>query len=67
MCFARSFAPFLVSSLFALSIDNKLLWGYLWVVVMISVSSVSCIDARRILLHCRKQSREEWQMTRRHL
>ncbi|KAI6126249.1 major facilitator superfamily domain-containing protein [Pisolithus croceorrhizus] len=39
MCFARSFAPFLVSSLFALSIDNKLLWGYLWVVVMISVSS----------------------------
>ncbi|KAI6118743.1 major facilitator superfamily domain-containing protein [Pisolithus croceorrhizus] len=67
MCFARSFAPFIVSSLFALSVDSKLLWGYLWVVVMISLSSLSCIDARRILLHCRKQSREEWQMTRRHL
>lgn len=67
MCFARSFAPFLVSSLFALSIDNRLLWGYLWVVVMISVSSIGGIDARKILLHGKKQPREEWQMTRRRL
>ncbi|KIK24938.1 hypothetical protein PISMIDRAFT_9931 [Pisolithus microcarpus 441] len=67
MCFARSFAPFLVSSLFALSIDNRLLWGYFWVVVMISISSIGSIDARRILLHSKKQPREEWQMTRRHL
>ncbi|KAI6150968.1 hypothetical protein BKA82DRAFT_34992 [Pisolithus tinctorius] len=67
MCFARSFAPFLVSSLFALSIDNKLLWGYLWAVVMICISTVSGIDARRILSHRRRQPHEEWQMTSRHL
>ncbi|KAI6118744.1 major facilitator superfamily domain-containing protein [Pisolithus croceorrhizus] len=67
MCLARSFAPFLVSSLFALSIDNKLLWGYLWAVVMVSVSSVSGIDARRVLSHRKRQPREEWQMTGRRL
>lgn len=54
MCFARSFAPFLVSSLFALSIDNDLLWGYLWVAVMICLSTLISIDCRRILLHGKK-------------
>ncbi|KIK24939.1 hypothetical protein PISMIDRAFT_677717 [Pisolithus microcarpus 441] len=54
MCFARSFAPFLVSSLFALSIDNNLLGGYLWVIVMICLSTFISIDCRRILLHSKK-------------
>lgn len=54
MCFARSFAPFLVSSLFALSIDNDLLWGYLWVAVMVCLSTLISIDCRRILLHGKK-------------
>ncbi|KAI6043087.1 major facilitator superfamily domain-containing protein [Pisolithus marmoratus] len=54
MCFARAFAPFLVSSLFAISIDNNLLSGYLWVVVMICLSTFISIDCRRILLHGKK-------------
>ncbi|KAI6043088.1 major facilitator superfamily domain-containing protein [Pisolithus marmoratus] len=67
MCSARSFAPFFVSSLFALSIDNKLLWGYLWIFVMVSISALSGISARRVLWHCGGQPPEEWQMSRRHL
>ncbi|EGN96080.1 hypothetical protein SERLA73DRAFT_185613 [Serpula lacrymans var. lacrymans S7.3] len=51
MCFARSFAPFLVSSLFALSIDNNLLGGYLWVVIMIVVAFLGSSISYRISKH----------------
>ncbi|KAG8217332.1 major facilitator superfamily domain-containing protein [Butyriboletus roseoflavus] len=54
MCSARSFAPFLVSSLFALSIDNNILGGYLWVVVMASLAYFSTAISRKISLHSKK-------------
>jgi len=40
-CMSRSFSPAFVSSLFALSIDNNLLGGYLWVIIMICLSLVA--------------------------
>jgi len=54
MCLARSFAPFLVSSLFALSIDNNLLGGNLWVVIMASVAYFGTTISRKISLHSKK-------------
>ncbi|EIW85420.1 MFS general substrate transporter [Coniophora puteana RWD-64-598 SS2] len=54
MCFARSFAPFLVSSLFALSVDNNLLGGYLWVVVMVVVSLGGARVSRRIAMNTKR-------------
>ncbi|KAI9569076.1 major facilitator superfamily domain-containing protein [Boletus coccyginus] len=54
MCLARSFSPFLVSSLFALSIDNNLLGGHLWVVIMASLAYFSTTISRQISLHSKK-------------
>ncbi|KAF8558452.1 MFS general substrate transporter [Imleria badia] len=54
MCFARSIAPFFVSSLFALSIDNNLLGGYMWVVIMASLAYFSTSISRKISLHSKK-------------
>ncbi|KAG6379111.1 major facilitator superfamily domain-containing protein [Boletus reticuloceps] len=54
MCSARSFAPFFVSSLFALSIDYNLLGGYLWVVIMGSLSYFSTTISRQISLHSKR-------------
>ncbi|KAH7929785.1 MFS general substrate transporter [Leucogyrophana mollusca] len=48
MCLARSFAPFFVSSLFALSIDNNLLGGYLWVVLMVAFSFLGTTVSHKI-------------------
>lgn len=56
MCLARSFAPFLVSSLFALSIDNNLLGGYLWVIIMASLAYFSTTISCKISLHSKKTS-----------
>ncbi|KAH7909720.1 major facilitator superfamily domain-containing protein [Hygrophoropsis aurantiaca] len=53
MCLARSFAPFLVSSLFALSIDNDLLGGYLWVVLMVTLSLLGTTVSHKISEHSR--------------
>ncbi|KAG2062688.1 MFS general substrate transporter, partial [Suillus decipiens] len=36
MCFARSFAPFVVSALFAISMEYNLLCGYLWLAIMVT-------------------------------
>lgn len=49
MCFARAFAPFLSSSLYAFSIDKNILGGYLWVVVMIAISFFAGFMSRRLL------------------
>ncbi|GJJ08256.1 hypothetical protein Clacol_002466 [Clathrus columnatus] len=38
-CLMRSFSPAFVSSLFAISIDNNLLGGHLWVVIMCSLAT----------------------------
>ncbi|KAF8840974.1 MFS general substrate transporter [Paxillus ammoniavirescens] len=54
MCFSRSFAPFLVSSLFALSIDGNLLGGHLWVVIMVLVSYLGTTASHKISLHSKK-------------
>lgn len=43
-----------LSSLFALSIDNNLLGGYLWVVVMASLAYFSTTISRKISLHSKK-------------
>ncbi|KAA1474864.1 MFS general substrate transporter [Dentipellis sp. KUC8613] len=48
MCFTRAFAPALASSLFALSIDNNILGGYFWVVVMVAVSVAGTLVSKRI-------------------
>ncbi|KAG2752160.1 MFS general substrate transporter [Suillus brevipes Sb2] len=48
MCFARSFAPFVVSSLFAISAEYNLLGGYLWVVIMVTVSFLGMTISRKI-------------------
>ncbi|KAN0075327.1 Major facilitator superfamily domain containing protein [Tylopilus felleus] len=53
MCSARSIAPFLVSSLFALSIDN-LLGGYMWVIIMASLAYFSTTISRQISLHSKR-------------
>ncbi|KIJ60665.1 hypothetical protein HYDPIDRAFT_43197 [Hydnomerulius pinastri MD-312] len=54
MCSSRSFAPFLVSSLFALSIDNDLLGGNLWVVLMVIVAYLGTTVSRKISLYSKK-------------
>jgi len=48
MCFSRSFAPLLVSSLFAISVDYNLLGGYLWVAIMVTISFLGTTVSRRI-------------------
>ncbi|KAF8591070.1 MFS general substrate transporter [Ramaria rubella] len=47
-CLSRSVSPAFVSSLFALSIDNHLLGGYLWVIVMVSLSILSSFVTSKI-------------------
>lgn len=54
MCFARSFAPFLVSSLFAISVEYNLLGGYLWVAIMVTVSFLGTTMSRKIEQHSAK-------------
>ncbi|KAL4065393.1 major facilitator superfamily domain-containing protein [Scleroderma yunnanense] len=49
MCSARAFAPFLASSLFAVSIDNDILGGYLWVIVMVIISVFASVSSRNVL------------------
>ncbi|KAG2115131.1 major facilitator superfamily domain-containing protein [Suillus discolor] len=48
MCFARSFAPFVVSALFATSLEYNLLGGYLWLVIMVMVSFLGMTTSRKI-------------------
>ncbi|KAG1835668.1 major facilitator superfamily domain-containing protein [Suillus variegatus] len=48
MCFARSFAPFVVSALFATSLEYNLLGGYLWLVIMIMISFLGMTTSRKI-------------------
>lgn len=48
MCFARSFAPFLVSALFASSVEYNLLGGHLWVAIMVTVSFLGTTISRKI-------------------
>ncbi|KIJ52561.1 hypothetical protein M422DRAFT_58696 [Sphaerobolus stellatus SS14] len=47
-CMTRSFSPAFVSSLFALSISNNLLGGYLWVIVMCSLSFIAIYITAKI-------------------
>ncbi|KAG6333599.1 hypothetical protein ID866_5484 [Astraeus odoratus] len=54
MCLARSFAPFTVSSLFAISIDNNLVGGYLWVIIMVFVSILGVQTSHSITLYNKK-------------
>ncbi|KIL00657.1 hypothetical protein PAXRUDRAFT_29651 [Paxillus rubicundulus Ve08.2h10] len=54
MCLSRSFAPFLVSSLFALSVDGNLLGGHLWVAIMVLVSYLGTTSCYKISLHSKK-------------
>lgn len=48
MSLARAFAPAAASSAFALSIDNSLLGGQMWVVAMVGVSVLGIFAACRI-------------------
>ncbi|KAI0063464.1 MFS general substrate transporter [Artomyces pyxidatus] len=48
MCFARAFSPAFVSSLFALSLEASVFGGYLWVVVMVSISFLSTLLGSKI-------------------
>jgi len=42
-CLARAVAPTFVSCLFALSVDNDLLGGHLWMIVMVILSIISWV------------------------
>ncbi|TFY82285.1 hypothetical protein EWM64_g1724 [Hericium alpestre] len=48
MCGTRAFAPALVSSLFALSLERNILGGYFWVLAMIGVSVAGSLVSRSI-------------------
>jgi hypothetical protein len=48
MSFARAFSPAFVSSLFALSLDTRLVGGHLWVAAMVGVSLLGVLASRRI-------------------
>lgn len=48
MCFARSFAPFVVSALFAISVEYNLLGGHLWVAIMVTVSFLGITISRKV-------------------
>ncbi|KAG2360854.1 major facilitator superfamily domain-containing protein [Suillus spraguei] len=48
MSFARSFAPFVVSALFAISTEYNLLGGYLWLAIMVTVSFLGMTTSRKI-------------------
>jgi len=46
---SRCFSPAFVSSLFALSVNNNLLGGYLWVVVMLFVCLLGCHFSQKLV------------------
>ncbi|KAG1882948.1 major facilitator superfamily domain-containing protein [Suillus subluteus] len=48
MCFARSFAPFVVSALFSISTEYNLLGGQLWLVIMVTVSFLGMKTSRKV-------------------
>ncbi|KAF7338685.1 MFS domain-containing protein [Mycena venus] len=49
-CVSRMLSPAFISSVFAFSVGNDLLGGYpVWVVVMLSVSSVTCFFSRKLV------------------
>ncbi|KAG1858426.1 major facilitator superfamily domain-containing protein [Suillus subalutaceus] len=48
MCFARSFAPFVVSALFSISSEYNLLGGQLWLVIMVTVSFLGMKTSRKV-------------------
>lgn len=50
MCSARTFAPFLASSIFVFSINSKILGGYLWAVIMVLISLLGVMTSRRTSL-----------------
>jgi MFS family permease len=51
MCFARSFAPFVVSALFSISTEYNLLGGQLWLAIMMTVSFLGMKLSRKIEQH----------------
>ncbi|KAK7023954.1 MFS domain-containing protein [Favolaschia claudopus] len=49
MCVSRMFSPAFISSVFALSVGNNLLWGYpIWVVVMLGSCCIGCYISHKI-------------------
>ncbi|KAJ7724071.1 major facilitator superfamily domain-containing protein [Mycena maculata] len=47
---SRCFSPAFISSVFALSVDNDLFWGYpIWVVVMLSLCWVGCYFSQKMV------------------
>ncbi|TFK42727.1 major facilitator superfamily domain-containing protein [Crucibulum laeve] len=49
ICFARAFSPAFTSAIFALSIDMELLYGNIWVVVLVGIASGSCIFSKKVM------------------
>jgi len=49
MCLSRAVAPAFVSSCFALSIDNNLLGGHLWVIIMVVICCFGCSLTKNIV------------------
>jgi hypothetical protein len=48
MCLARAVSPALLSSVFALSIDNNLLGGYFWVFVVVAIGLAGVYQTKTI-------------------
>ncbi|CAA7267909.1 unnamed protein product [Cyclocybe aegerita] len=49
ICLSRAIGPAFASSMFALSAEKNLLWGYLWVLVMASIGLAGCLVSRNIV------------------
>jgi len=49
MCLSRAFSPAFVSSAFALSVNNNLCGGYLWVIIMVVICLLGCFSAKSII------------------
>jgi len=48
MCIARAIAPAFVSSIFAWSIQYRVMNGYIWIIVMVVVCLLECSLSKRI-------------------
>jgi len=52
MCLARTFSPAISNSVFAASVDSKILGGHLWVVLLAGIACIGALASARITKQC---------------
>lgn len=52
MCLARTFSPAISNSVFAASVDSKILGGHLWVVLLAGIACTGALASARIAKQC---------------